>query len=335
MATIPQGYNSAVGIGVESTPQTAEDPTLFFGVKSITDDESRTMIERVAVRKRRSTDPGIPGPYSVGGNWSMEVDAGNIGQILKLALGKSTPTQQGSYDVYSHEFILEKTLSTFTLEKDEGGVACRQIAGCMIDTLGFSIGCEGDQILTANVGFKGYKPTEHAATSPTFGTITPFTFLDMGASGVYIAGAGNAYAQSATVNLANNIEEVRTLPNGAFLYGLSPGRAKVTGSLNLVFGTDAERHRFWGGAAETTPLPNPGGFGLILKFTSGTEIGSSTGYYYDLEIKCNNVFWTRHGAPINGPGVITQSVDFAAYESADAAYDDISAILVNNIASYT
>ncbi len=324
------GYNCHLGIAEESTYGTATDPTCFIPVYNESISVKRGWVKRKGARARRGSPKPCPGSITVSGSLgSFEVDADNIGILLKCGLGDVSSAQLGATIAYKHTFKLGSPLIPFTIEANRE-TQCVQISGCKINSMKFSNNI--DQILECSVDIIGKTEAAHAETSPSYSTAMPFNFLDLGAAGVQIGGSANAYVKSFELNVANNLDgNYRTTAEGATIMDLPDGRCEVTGSVTLVFETDEERQRFWGGAAM---VENPASVAMDFTFTTAEEIGS-TGYYNTIKFIIGSAQYESADANIREDGALEQTVIFNSCETTTTASDDLKVELTNSTPTYS
>lgn len=334
MSTMQLDYS--VGIGKESTYGTAVTPTRFFEAEAqmkfdLQTEQSKMM--RLGKRANR-INRNVLKHVEVSGDMSVEAATKGLGFLLGAALGAVTNTQIPSTSpaVYQQVHTLKKAdwLDSFTIQEvlptlGSAGVGnAHTFTGCMVNQIDISgkegapvevkLAWLGKDLSTAIAGTAASYPTGddlltfiHGSIGYA-GTLTAPTTTALGS----LSGAAASNVTDFQVSIANNLDSggytlggagKRSRPNAV-------GVAGITGKLTAEYTDNTLRDAY----LNRTALP------LVLTFQHTNLLSATPSNTYALlQIVIPAVLLKGEVPTSNGSQVITQSIDFEAFDNASAA----------------
>lgn len=322
------GTKTWVGIGKETTFNTAVSPTLYHACESNSPSDKIGYISRSGPRGIGGQTLAAPGPVSVNVSLKAEPDPDTIMQLLAYAMGtQSSPAHpSGSSVAYTStlSFGTPRSLPSFTMEyfRDIDDV---YISGCAIDSMKLSLA--PGQKLGVDLSIVGAQSAINgSASSPTFSTTSPLQAENTGSSFTYNATklgvAGQNAVRSWNVSLANNLDKNHRTIGSQYVTQFPLGQRKVSGSFTLDT-IDSQAYTDFL-AQGTTPL--------TLVVASGTLVdGAATpsALYYSISISLPVCRFTDYTQPQKTGGPQDQTVQFEAFRDTTNSKDDMQIVLTN------
>jgi hypothetical protein len=314
--TLAVGKQTALG-----TPQTTPTYKLrYTGGFGPDPAQSRiTLAETDATRQQG--DPVIVG-HSVAGTSEHYVRPDEFGLLAYLAMGTLVTTGATNY---THTISQTSSGSSpyATLFKAMNVTAyVDRYADCQINSMTVSGGVE--QALQTSIEWLGLSYLL-GQTDPVLAAVStsPMVYPEVT---VTKAGVTTGIVQSFSLTFTNN----RTMilgDTGTSAAATAPGMFSVSGSLQIVFETDAERRLFYTGSTSgTTPASVIAGESLNILAQRNVNLSIN----FDL----NNVFPTNVSTPANTDGSpIIMGYDFQSQRSATLA-DVLEIVVKSQVASY-
>ncbi|MDQ2069317.1 phage tail tube protein [Natronospira bacteriovora] len=319
-----RGYRTKVVAYEQDTlsqiPDPADGHRLFFrtfGVRGQQDlEESETLR---GVRGRAEPDLGNK---NVAGPMVGEVDAANIGLLLKHLFGEVSTTGAGPYE---HEFTVnqEGFEKSLLLEKDHGSVISgsgrvERYLGCRVSTAEFNLPRNGYP--TINWDFLGAAHTLNETpldTDPTDTGFTPFT-------------AFRAGLQMNDQPLANITELRATLSNDLdddqYVVGGEGERVDIPEGWFLVSGQITARFT----SADLLQKAIDGDtVRIVASLSRGDGSGSAGNEFFELDLE--KLRFQRNSPEIDGPRGVQITLDFQGFQDGSAL---AKAVLKNQVESY-
>lgn len=320
------GVEANIGIGIETTPNTAVAATHFpkwteFSLQGISEKEMLTSQRGV---RNVSSDSIVRRKYSRGSIGL--IPNGDIAPIFfYLALGsKSSGTIVDG--TYTHTFTVQNanaSMKTATILAEDGGIVTEQYANCVIDTLGLEVS-DGYARLTA--GILGGFPSTGTVTQ-SYAQENEYAYHQMTVK--FGTSLSNAASQSATplksfsLNIANNVlldEAFLSGSNEPVAGGFIAGRFEATGSYSLHFSDTTELAKYKANTKNAA----------IVAFTGAVTGGGTTPE--SITIKLGRLVLTGEPKEYNLDGLIILNQDFTVeYEATDK---EVQVVIVNDTTSY-
>jgi hypothetical protein len=265
--------------------------------------------------------------YSAGGNVTMELATNKLGLLLKHMLGSSGTATLISGAAYKQIHQLGSSTGLgLTLQvgrpQTDGTVKPFTYPGSK--PTGWSIAVSDGENATLSVDFDakdevtstGLASASYVAAANVFnfsqvtafkigGTASTTTGVISVASGVSVASICRSFTLTGARPLAN---ERYGLGNaGAKAEQIENGFTTITGSLGAEFSTQAEFYDLF-----KTQAANGTGTALQLTMTGAAVVGGGGNYTFDIilpAVKFKNV-----DPDVNGPDIVSQTVDFEVYD---------------------
>lgn len=237
------GYNTAFGVGIESTYGSAVAASLWARAESWNDDPSAPQVaiqqlhngSSQAGRSAVNLIKDISGSFTIRGHY----DGGVLATMLRLATG-GTYSTSGS-GPYKHDLGLGNTLPSATLRPVYGaGVGGATalgavIAGVKVDSMEATFGGP-DSLMDITCNWRGSSYTSGSAGSPSFGTDNAITPADVG---TLSWNSATWTLNSITVSVENGIEDVRQLGGKELTARYQVNKRNVRMSFTILRESDA------------------------------------------------------------------------------------------------
>lgn len=310
------GWSSFTGVGKETIFGDGVVASEFFPFVSETMALEINQIEDTAIRNTPSQHYMNQGTKKAGGGINAFMSPEGFDQILKNALGASTPvlapTASATWD---HTIVMADTLPVgLTVQVNKGG-SDFVYTGSHVNTLGFSL--DINNYLVIDVGFFS-KDEEispgYAAAAPTYAALYPFVFHE----GIFKIDTSAAELLNFNCELNNNLKDDK-YQSGSQTVVSHPrnGLREVTGTFHMEVDDLTEYTKFTNG----TPAA------LQLKFTS-KQIAEAA-IHYDLEINFPVVKYTGTTPQVAGPELIEHDIPFKALFDVSGVAPEMNLILRN------
>lgn len=274
---------------------------------------ARSLVEDdlVGTRDPRDSDLDVA---DASGDIGVPVDLEAIGWWLKALLGAPTTTADGSD--YTHVYESGAwSLPSFSIEKQSPEVpSFEMFRGCRADTLRTTIQRGGRVNATVGVVAQASDAAAGSSSAGTPGSYDLSRFMQRQAA-VEIDGSAQANLVSADITYANNLDQVDTVTGDAFIGGLDPMRAALSGTLRMRFASES----LFTTAGAGTPIA----LSVILT-KSATQA---------LTLAMPRVFLSVPRRPVEGTQGMEATFDFRASQAADGSAM-LTATLENQVASY-
>jgi len=316
-----KGSNGRIIYQEETTFKTDPTTVSATGVTFVSESIKNTigLLEDDSLRDNRNSVKPIQDKVTVAGDLTVNLQANNIGSLLKFALGSVTTTGTAPY---VHTISVGQTLPSFVLEKGFTDISeYFKYNGCKVNGFSLSLTPTGYQKLVLHI--VGAKETL-SATSYDAAATTNYVPFDGKNNLVTIQEGGTAIAivTDLTLDLTNNVKtDNYVLANGGEVNSFPEGLVAVTGTLNAQF-TDAALYNKAVAGTESS---------LFIEFQKGTGDGSAGNEYMSINIP-ELIFET--GTPeISSPDGIVIGLPFRAYYQNSAEATSIQIVIKNEEAT--
>jgi len=316
------------GIGKESSYGVAVVPSVYIDPLNESLKGENVLLRQEAFIRRELSKIGA-GPFRVSGDVEVVVIPDNIGKFLEGIFGKVTTTASPSSDAYKHEFEVNNTLPSYTIEigYDVGSYAI-QIPGAGFNEL--SLEAPAKEFVTARISVIGKTAKLESLSTPTVITGRPFVFHD---GEVKIDGSTVANVEAIRLTLSNNIDADVFYIGSRTLGAIKPQGFDITGTMDISFDNWDFYQKFLGSASATEPQDTLGSLSLELTFTGEATGSSDTGYEYKLlKIEIPEIYLSKDDIDISGRDRIVQKLEFTGVYNTSAGYA-VKATLINTESS--
>jgi hypothetical protein len=268
------GVLSAISFGLESTWGTPVVPNKSIAIRpgdGIQTDTDLQLVSSIKAQLARNAS-SFKGAQTHEGEYELDFIPGVAGYLIRSALGSVSSAAKIAPNaaVYDHTFSEAETKPSLTVEQAVGDIV-RRYAGVIVNSLKFSV--SPGEALALTAGMKAKSSASASKITPTYETIRPFNFADLGAAGVSIG--GQAYTPRALeVTYNNNHELLHTLGSNDPSHNYAKG-SEVSGSFELYLDATS--------AAEYADYLSKTDNALVITFT-GDAIGSSSNYGLQISI---------------------------------------------------
>lgn len=315
-----QGYNSAAGIGVQSTLGTKVTPTKFIdfiseGVKLQTQRKIWTTASETGDRINTEMGRHSEGPIEVYGAFE------GLESWLKVAFGLNSCTDANvAASAYSHTYALKDAPKSpgLTLEINRD-VTAFSYEGVQIEEVTFTQ--DAGEYLKIGFIMRGRDETTGAATSPSFASILKIHHAQLVCKVATVVTPLNSFK----INLKNNLTGFRPQLGTVVTREIIRDKKRaVTGEISLTF-EDTTRY------AEFLALTN---VALEFKYV-GAAIPSGGGEFFTFKLNLPQVNWNGETPVVPGAGPINFSMPFTAFMTSRAANDELALYIENSINAVT
>jgi len=300
--------------------------------ESVAPDHGMIDIETAGEREWRHR---VPGPYSIGGDIDLVVNADNIGRFFWWVLGDKTTGASGA--CYTHEFESAQEINSFSMNiapavQDSGTYRMRRVVGCAVTSM--AIEAVAREALTATVSVIGQKDSLVAdAQTPSFSTVRPFIFYE---GSLTLDGGTVANVEAFRLTIDNDIADDAYTLGSRYLPGIRLQGITISGDMDVAFTNWDLYKRFYDGSVSGSEPSDTthGSIALVLTFI-GEATGCSGGdAFYRLELDLPKCYFDTTEANFDRRDRIIQSLDFTA------TYDDtqtytLQVTLINQMALST
>lgn len=325
----------SVGLAKESTYGTAATPTRFVESEAKMQlDLAKTQSKIMRPGKRvNRLNRNVLSEIDVSGDIETEVTTKGLGYLIEAALGVVTNTmiEETSPAVYQQVHTVRKTdpVTSYTIQEvlptiGGGSGQPQTFVGCICESIEFSAKT-GDSLVvkTSWIGRDMNTSTAAAAASyPVDDDLFHFVHAQVGYAGsltvptatalASLSGIASSNVTDISVKVANNLDTGGYTAGGAGRRARPGvlGRADVSGKITAEYTDNTLRDAYLAGTA----LP------LVLTFQH-TKVLSSTpsSIYAVLQIVLPAVKLKGEVPASNGGEVITQSIDWEAFDNGAAA----------------
>jgi hypothetical protein len=275
-----------------------------FGVQAQQGQESSQVITGNRAR---------PKPYltnrNIQGQLTGEINAENLGFLLRHALGVVSTTGTGPYQ---HAINIGALPESFTLEVDYGSAISGsgryiQYSGCRVNQATFSFPQAG--ACTFSMDVVGAQETP--ASSPLDATLTDTGHTTFDAFSATIEEGGSAVAdiKSVEITLNNNLDTDGFVLGGGGVRGALPeGFAVVTGRLTALFDSATLMNKTLN---QTESI-------LFIGLSRGS--GSGAAGNEAIQFHVPKLVYDRHTPPVPGPAGILAELSFTAFKDTDVPF---------------
>ena len=316
MAQASFGY---FGLGVEVTPGTGIVPDLFLPVKDVDFPIESNFIEIREIRGSRQAYSTFDGPVRPNVNFTTAFyPGGAMGAILKGLFGSVVTAAAGtSITAKAHTFGDAASLPSFSFERSDAralgqGVILQRIAGCKIESMGFS--CAYGEDVEVSVAAQGLTfPTTPGSKPGAFPYPSMDPFIFTGAS-VSIGGVANNLFKSVDFEFTNTLERQEALRGTREAYKMYEGGMDCTLSGTMIF-DDLTMY---------TNLKDSTSFSVAVNF-AGAQIASDFPgpVNYGCSFTFPKVKVSNFGIPMTAGEVMEADVEF------EVQFDSATSKLVN------
>lgn len=251
------------------------------------------------------------------GNIVVPADSRNLGFWLHKLLGAASVV--GAADPFAHTFKSGKAISlipSFALQIGYPAVPSFHVhTGLIANSAAFTFTRSGGAQVT--IGLMGQAETRFGATQggvPTSRVYAPFSQFQ---GAIKKDGATLANITEASLTYSNNAEAVQTIRSDGLAEGVDPTVASCTGAFTARY-------------AETTVLADS---------EAGTEVDLELSYTISatrkLLLTINHVLLSKPKVPVPGPGGISATFDWQAYQNPVTPLEMLTVALTNDVAAYT
>lgn len=325
---IGSGIAAQIGIGVETTPGTAVTPTRFLRFSSETLEAKKKIVQQTTLAAGQQFDrtaARFTTQRWATGDIMLPVPTKGFGLILQQMLGSftATATQQATTTAYLQTHTPGIfTGHTFSVQKGaprtDGTVEPYTYPGCKVTS--WELDIAQSELLQAKLTVdawdeltSGTTPASPALATASFASASYFSFVSgtilsggtvATASGVTTVTGGTAVAAITAANVKGNNASDTTR------YFLGAGTTKAEQVQNAVSSVTGQLTAEFANRTLYDQYRSDGSAAVQLNFSGGLI---ATGYNYMLNIVMPSVFLDDGASPkIPGPGIITQTIPFAA-----------------------
>lgn len=317
--------NMSIGVGLEVTPGTEVDPTIFFpfmgdmGLKVAKgwltrDDEAFGIIDAYPPDGGRVTINGVP----------LQVKLNpEVGMFpLYAVMGKCTSVQQGSSVAYKHTFettVQDALPPSFTWEVDDT-VDYLRASMMRLSDLELTFDAEGHVIVNTTWGGSIMRKLDEGdVTTPSFSTIRLYKFDDV----LIKIGDRQTFANQLTYDQIENMSiklnrPVVPVPTFNRLsyntkFALEQGRQSIGNQFAMRFEDSDMRDLFW----SSTTQPDSGAEYKSLEIQFIGDQIASTGFYYTTKLMFPIILISDHA--VSGESLI-EAITFDTFYDPLAGY---------------
>lgn len=306
------GIDAQLGIGAESTYNTAVTPDRFFEFTDESITFERTRIDSKGLRNtRRIMRRFAPGTQKVSGNISMELIPGFTGLLLEHAIGSAQTV--GTTHTFEPSSIDGKSLTVQVGRPSVNGVV-NPFTYTGMKVMGFSMKASIDEYVTAQWDFYGADEISDPAVQPLATPVyssddDPFVFID---ASVNIDGTEYCFTDI-DIKVENALKADRYFMCAAGAPApkepLENGYRKISGTLKGEF-DDLTLYNIYKTNAE-----------VPLTITFGHADGHSL-------VQTMNVRFDGENANVSGEDILEEGIPFMALSEVSDA-DAYTAVLTN------
>lgn len=309
-----QGARSQMAVAFESVYGTAPASGSYWKVpfSRSTLGSEQNLIEDDLLGLGRDAQPPSRDAITADGEINVPMDVRYIGVWLKALFGDPVTTGTGPY---THVFTSGSwAIPSFSAEIGMPDVPYyAMVSGCKLDSMSFQMQRSGLVTATMNVIAQG----ETTGTVSNVGTMQQETVTRFGSFTGSISRNGSQLANvvQGQVTYNNSLDRVETIRADGKIDGVDPGKAMMSGTIDVRF-------------ADTTLLDQAiSGAACELAFKYQIDASNS------LEIVAHDVFLPKPKVTIEGPAGVQASFAWqAAYDS--VAGQMATATLINDLANY-
>ncbi len=293
----------------KTTPSSPDAMVLPFKSESLR--LNRNLISSDTIRSNRNPQAPVRGNVDVSGDITFELSP-QYGRLFKHIFG--TYSKSGSSAPYTHTYKIGALPVGMCLEKqftDLGTAKYFLYNGCKVNSFRLSAKPEG--MIECTVSLLGAKETINSSSFDSTATDLGHTPFDGFEGSVKQGGSTVGTVTEVDFTLENNLDgNTYVLDGTGQRYSLPEGRAKVTGTVKILFDSDT-LYALAVAHTETT---------LEIHFTKGAGTGASAGnekmsFYFD------EVIFKPQSPVISGPTGLLVELPFEAYYNDDT---DASAV---------
>lgn len=277
------------------------------------------------IKSTRNYGPGVLGAVDCGGEVSFRLNGTAHGQILKALLGSCTTT--GNAAPYTHVFKVGTTLPSYTVEKGLNDVSeFFLLNGLRCGSASFRFAATGFVEVSTNWMGKGEDATSPAASTMDGNAVshTDAVFA-MTAAAMTIEEGGSPIATVTALEFTVDNEldgGAYALAGQGYRAAVTPGMAKVTGSLTAIF-EDSTLYSKAVAGTETS---------IVVTLSNGN--GNGTAGNERLEIHLDEVLYGRSMPKVGGAAGLVVELPFEAALSDDSDASSVWFELQNGVAVY-
>lgn len=313
------GVLSQISFGLESTWGTAVVPNKSLAVRpgdGLQANADPQFVQHIKAQLARNSH-SFKGAATYEGEYEFEFIPGVAGYLLKSAFGGlNSATASGEAAVYDHTFSEAEAKPSLTVEQATGDVT-RRYAGAIVNSLTFA--CSAGEALLLTAGMSAKSSASASKISPTYETVRPFNFADLGASGFDIGGTDFSPLNfELAYNNNNQMLHALGANDPAFKYVQG---SEVTGRFDLYLDSNA--------ASEYADYLSQTDKALTITFT-GDSIGSASNN--KLVISVPKAKYTVANVPVTEDYNMVSVELTALYDTATSK--QIEVILTNETADY-
>ncbi len=310
-----QGARAQMALGFEATygiSPTADDWWRMPFVSSNLGSE-QPLLGSDLLGYGRDPLPPVKDAITADGDVVIPIDARYLGVWLKALFG--APVTTGASAPYTHTFGSGAwTLPSFSTEVGMPDVPYyATCVGCVANSISWTMSRSG--LITASVNVIAQGETVAGASGA--GTLTGLAMTRFGAFNGLVRREGAALGNvvSAQVTYSNNLDRVETIRDDGKIDGADPGRASLSGTIDVRF------------ADQTLLAQAISGAPCELEFAYSVPSGPS------FTLTAHAVYLPKARLALDGPGGVQASFAWqAAYDA--TATRMATAVLINDQATY-
>jgi hypothetical protein len=328
------GYESALGIGEETTFGTFVSSTAFIEFNTESLKQEREELKRESINGTRDFRKRLIGNETVSGSLEADLNIASDGlvYIIKQALGGtvSSATQTGSFLHTLYAGNMESNAATTTSYKKGLSIAVRRgstnvfnYSGMRVNTLTIKGEVGSPVIMTAE--FIGKTMTVGTALpTVSLSDVLPVNFVGVTIqTGASVGAVSTEYFNSFEFSLANNIEGLRVLGDRTIVQA-PPARRDAKLKLSQRFDTTTAYNRFLQNTATAITI-----FCDSLQ-TCGAAAGSTT---YSMKITLPVCYFNSNQPNVGAANALVHELDVSAMYDASMG-SSVQFQITNATASY-
>lgn len=241
-------YLSTLGLGKESTPNTAIAPTRYYMANDESFDNPQEMIvakglSGAAIMERKEQ----AGAFSPAGGFGVELDAQTIGEILMAGFGQDSVGTAAGVGTHTFTRLGTSALQTYTAWIDRR-LDEFEYTSCMLSKLTIS-GKRGEAWQVKTEWVARGEGTSLGTQATSFGTLQPFTFAQ---TTFTLNGTANVDVDEFEVVFDNMVKAGHVLGTSRYPGKIWTEGMQVTGKISGYYENLTERNLFYNG--NRTPL---------------------------------------------------------------------------------
>lgn len=335
---IGSGLGSQIGFAPETTYGTAVTPNTWLEVRKagleLQVEHMMSEALRAGLKVQRS-DRQVVNRKGVNGDIELDATSNNLARFLRHCMNddraySTTKTGSTAY-TYTYEIGDPASCPSLTFQTGvadiAGNVRRMDATGCFVKE--FSLSNKVDEILqlSATIDGRDYAPSSSAVTAASYASGTEVLTFAGGSASV----AGSVVpVKSIDAKISHGIDLERYQINSTTLKSrpIRNALTEITGTVEMEFGADSKT---WATDDLVTKFRAGTTIAVAATWTGTTAITGST--YPSLGITMATCMITKATPTIEGPGIISLSVEFQALDDGSNAPVQLSYVSSENITS--